>query len=51
MNIKCVKENDIPVVMKVVGVGGGGGNAVNRMIECDVKHGCSNIEYSFQSSN
>ena len=37
MNIKCVKENDIPVVMKVVGVGGGGGNAVNRMIECDVK--------------
>ena len=37
MNIKCLRENGIPVVMKVVGVGGGGGNAVNRMIECDVK--------------
>ena len=37
MNIKCLQENGIPVVMKVVGVGGGGGNAVNRMIECDVK--------------
>ena len=37
MNIKCLQENGIPVVMKVVGVGGGGGNAVNRMIECDVR--------------
>jgi len=37
MNIKCLQENGIPVVMKVVGVGGGGGNAVNRMIECDIK--------------
>ena len=37
MNVKCVKENDIPVVMKVVGIGGGGGNAVNRMIACDIK--------------
>ncbi|MGP1438098.1 MAG: cell division protein FtsZ [Treponema sp.] len=37
MNIKCLQENGIPVVMKVIGVGGGGGNAVNRMIECDIK--------------
>jgi cell division protein ftsZ len=37
MNIKCLQENGIPVVMKVLGVGGGGGNAVNRMIACDIK--------------
>ncbi|MGP1414397.1 MAG: cell division protein FtsZ [Treponema sp.] len=37
MNFKCVNENGIPVVMKVIGVGGGGGNAVNRMIECNIK--------------
>lgn len=37
MNIKCLQESGIPVVMKVIGVGGGGGNAVNRMIDCDIK--------------
>jgi len=26
-----------PAVIKVIGVGGGGGNAVNRMISCDIK--------------
>ncbi len=37
MKIKCLQENGIPAVLKVIGVGGGGGNAVNRMIECDIK--------------
>ena len=37
MKIKCLQENSIPAVLKVIGVGGGGGNAVNRMIECDIK--------------
>ena len=29
---------DQPAVLRVVGVGGGGGNAVNRMIQSDVRH-------------
>ena len=32
-----------PTCIKVVGCGGGGGNAVNRMIEAQIK----NVEYRF----
>lgn len=46
MNIQLVKENDQignpnPTVIKVVGAGGGGSNAVNRMIEC----GLQNVQF------
>lgn len=32
------ENNDSSAVIKVIGVGGGGGNAVNRMIESDVRN-------------
>ena len=32
MNFALDSENDLIVGIKVVGVGGGGGNAINRMI-------------------
>lgn len=46
MNIQLVKDNDQignpnPTVIKVVGAGGGGSNAVNRMIEC----GLQNVQF------
>ena len=39
--IEMVQENLNPTVIKVVGVGGGGCNAINRMIEANV----SNVEF------
>ena len=30
-----------PVKVKVVGIGGGGGNAISRMLKCNIK----NIDY------
>ena len=30
-------ENEVAQIIKVVGVGGGGGNAVNRMISSNIK--------------
>ena len=30
-------ETDIVTTIKVIGIGGGGGNAVNRMVESGVK--------------
>ncbi len=41
MNIEVLEEltdDLIPTIIKVVGVGGGGSNAVNRMIECGVQN-------------
>ncbi len=37
MDLQLVKDKKLPVVMKVIGAGGGGGNAVNRMIDCNIK--------------
>ena len=31
-------DNDYAVNIKVTGVGGGGGNAVNRMVDSDMKY-------------
>ena len=36
--IEMVQENTNPTVIKVVGIGGGGCNAVNRMIEANMSH-------------
>ncbi len=42
VKIKFSEEfSDQPAVLRVVGVGGGGGNAVNRMIQSDIK----NVEF------
>lgn len=41
MRIKMVNPSENPTVIKVVGVGGGGGNAVNRMVEVDLQ----NVEF------
>src|SRR3989344_5522252 len=42
VNIKISGEfTDQPAVLRVVGVGGGGGNAVNRMIQSNIK----NVEF------
>ncbi len=40
MNIQVLEEQSkaCPTVIKVIGAGGGGSNAVNRMIEAGVKH-------------
>lgn len=39
MKIKLADEvRDQPATIRVIGVGGGGGNAVNRMIEAGLKH-------------
>jgi|GEM_PF-660994 len=37
MDMKVVENKRVPVVMKVIGAGGGGGNAVNRMIDCGIQ--------------
>ena len=37
MAIEIVEEEDLTTQIKVIGVGGGGGNAVNRMVESEVK--------------
>ena len=37
MDMRVVPDKKVPVVMKVIGAGGGGGNAVNRMIECNIQ--------------
>lgn len=37
MNMTVLPEKKVPAVIKVIGVGGGGGNAVNRMIDCNIK--------------
>ena len=34
-------ENEVAQIIKVVGVGGGGGNAVNRMVDAGIK----NVEF------
>lgn len=42
VKIKFTEDfTDQPALLKVIGVGGGGGNAVNRMIESDIK----NVEF------
>ncbi len=42
MNIEIVSERVVsPTIIKVIGVGGGGSNAVNRMMEC----GLQNVEF------
>lgn len=39
MKIKLAEDvRDQPALIRVIGVGGGGGNAVNRMIEAGLKH-------------
>src|SRR5437763_3657151 len=39
MKIKLAEDvRDQPASIRVIGVGGGGGNAVNRMIEAGLKH-------------
>ena len=35
--MRVVPDRKVPVVMKVIGAGGGGGNAVNRMIDCNIQ--------------
>ena len=37
MAFRSIEEPETLVTIKVIGVGGGGGNAVNRMIQDDVK--------------
>jgi len=37
MDMRVVPDRKVPVVMKVIGAGGGGGNAVNRMIDCNIQ--------------
>ncbi len=38
MDIEVVEnKSNVGTVIKVIGTGGGGSNAVNRMIECDLK--------------
>ncbi len=37
MNFNLSQEDNFGINIKVVGVGGGGGNAVNRMIQCGIK--------------
>ncbi len=37
MNMTVLPEKKVPAVIKVIGAGGGGGNAVNRMIDCNIK--------------
>src|SRR3989344_7119864 len=42
VKIKFSEEfTDQPAVLRVIGVGGGGGNAVNRMIQSEIK----NVEF------
>jgi len=41
MNVEFVRENVNPTVIKVIGVGGAGGNAVDRMI----RDGVQGVEY------
>lgn len=36
MDMKIIQNEKIPAVIKVIGAGGAGGNAVNRMIECKI---------------
>src|SRR5712692_2452541 len=39
MRIKLAEDiRESPAVIRVIGVGGGGGNAVNRMIESGLRH-------------
>ena len=38
LNISSKKKDEIPTIIKVIGVGGGGGNAVNYMYGQDVDH-------------
>lgn len=38
MNFALDSENDLIVGIKVVGVGGGGGNAINRMISTGIEN-------------
>ena len=37
MQINKRDINSLPAIIKVIGVGGGGGNAVNRMMACNIK--------------
>ena len=37
-SIKIMHDDDYAVNIKVIGVGGGGGNAVNRMVDSDMKY-------------
>lgn len=37
MDMKIIENKKVPVVIKVIGAGGGGGNAVNRMIDCKIQ--------------
>jgi len=37
MDMKIIENRKVPVVIKVIGAGGGGGNAVNRMIDCKIQ--------------
>ena len=42
MNFEVVEKRDLcPTVIKVVGAGGGGSNAVNRMMAC----GLQNVDF------
>jgi len=38
MEFQVVDDHTSPTVIKVIGVGGGGSNAVNRMIECGLRN-------------
>ena len=41
MNFEVMNQREInPTVIKVVGAGGGGSNAVNRMMECGLQIMC-----------
>src|ERR1019366_8079673 len=43
MRIKLAEDiREQPAIIRVIGVGGGGGNAVNRMIEAGLRH----VEFS-----
>ena len=37
MDMKIIENKRIPAVIKVIGAGGAGGNAVNRMIDCNIQ--------------
>ena len=58
MDYQVMQQNELlpvnPTVIKVIGAGGGGSNAVNRMMECNVQYVdfiVANTDVQFKSAD